>query len=94
MRVSRIVKIDAHNLLLRINSECKCGSAGGKIDSLKVSANAQKSMCDEVDVVIGAHNVSSVVNSARFCVTLAGDIKLLRAILAVQKATKCPGIKE
>ncbi len=94
MNVSCIVKIDSHNLLLSINSEYKCGSAGGKIHCLDVSASAQKSMRDEVDVVVSAHNVSSVVDSARFGVALAGDIKLLRAILAVQKPTKCPGIKE
>src|SRR6476646_2184393 len=94
VNVSGIVKIYAYDLLLRINSEYKCGSAGRKINSLDVSASAQKSMCDEVDVVVSAHNVSSVVDSARFGVALAGDIKLLRAILAVQKTTKCPGIKE
>ena len=94
VKVSCIVKIDAHNLLLRVNAERQSRIAAGKVDGLEVSIGAQESMREKVDVIIGPYNVSGIVNCTRLSIALAGDVELLRRLLTVEKAAKCPGIKE
>ena len=94
VRISCIVKIDAYNLLLRVNAEWQGRIATGKVDGLEVSTRAQESMRGKVDVIIGPYNVSTIVNCSRLSIALPGDVKLLRGLLAVEKAAECPGIKE
>ena len=94
VRIACVVKIDAYNLLLRVNAERQGRVAAGKVDGLEVTMRAQESMREKADVIVGSYNVAGIVNCSRLSVALAGDIELLRRLLAVEKAAECPGIKE